>query len=247
MTAAVQRAAHRQRRADLLQLLLRGPASDPSRLAACGGARASPGLTRLRAQVVATALAVPLCHHAAAGGAAGDVGQAAWSLLGPLSALFLLPHPPRAAGALLAARSAALFVLAATQGRGAAATAGRTAGGGAGFQRAGNYCGAAALLFAAAAWVAYEGAPPPPPPPSRTNWTRLVPPPVLTGHVSSLLQCPPRPPAGSRCVRGRAQARARSAQLAEEEEALARQAVRTREMVFSIVPKDKEQVALPTP
>jgi hypothetical protein len=28
---------------------------------------------------------------------------------------------------------------------------------------------------------------PPPPPPSRTNRTRLVPPPVLTGHVSSLL------------------------------------------------------------
>ena len=28
--------------------------------------------------------------------------------------------------------------------------------------------------------------PPPPPPPSRTNWTRLVPLPVLTGHVSSL-------------------------------------------------------------
>ena len=27
---------------------------------------------------------------------------------------------------------------------------------------------------------------PPLPPPSRTNWTRLVPPPVLTGHVSSL-------------------------------------------------------------
>ena len=27
--------------------------------------------------------------------------------------------------------------------------------------------------------------PPPPPPPSRTDWTRLVPPPVLTGHVSS--------------------------------------------------------------
>jgi len=26
-----------------------------------------------------------------------------------------------------------------------------------------------------------------PPPPSRTNWTRLVPPPVLTGHASSLL------------------------------------------------------------
>jgi ATP-binding cassette subfamily C (CFTR/MRP) protein 1 len=25
-----------------------------------------------------------------------------------------------------------------------------------------------------------------PPPPSRTDWTRLVPPPVLTGHVSSL-------------------------------------------------------------
>jgi hypothetical protein len=29
---------------------------------------------------------------------------------------------------------------------------------------------------------------PPPPPPLRTNRTRLVPPPVLTGHVSSLLQ-----------------------------------------------------------
>ena len=28
---------------------------------------------------------------------------------------------------------------------------------------------------------------PPHPPPSRTDWTRLVPPPVLTGHVSSLL------------------------------------------------------------
>jgi ATP-binding cassette subfamily B (MDR/TAP) protein 1 len=30
-------------------------------------------------------------------------------------------------------------------------------------------------------------APPPPLPLSRTDWTRLVPPPVLTGHVSSLL------------------------------------------------------------
>ena len=30
-------------------------------------------------------------------------------------------------------------------------------------------------------------APPPPPPPSRTDWTCLVPPPVLTGHVSPLL------------------------------------------------------------
>jgi len=28
------------------------------------------------------------------------------------------------------------------------------------------------------------GQPPPPSPPSRTNWTRLVPPPVLTEHVS---------------------------------------------------------------
>jgi len=28
--------------------------------------------------------------------------------------------------------------------------------------------------------------PPPPPPPCRTNWTRLVPPPVLSGHVASL-------------------------------------------------------------
>ena len=36
------------------------------------------------------------------------------------------------------------------------------------------------------------------PPPSRTNWTRLVPPPVLTGHASSLLPSdvalPPVPP-----------------------------------------------------
>ena len=31
------------------------------------------------------------------------------------------------------------------------------------------------------------GCVPAPPPPSRTNWTRLIPPPVLTGHVSSLL------------------------------------------------------------
>ena len=27
----------------------------------------------------------------------------------------------------------------------------------------------------------------PPPPPSRTDWTRLVPPPVLNGHAASLL------------------------------------------------------------
>ena len=32
---------------------------------------------------------------------------------------------------------------------------------------------------------------PPPPPPSRTDWTRLVPPSVLTGHVSFLLAGPP--------------------------------------------------------
>ena len=31
-----------------------------------------------------------------------------------------------------------------------------------------------------------EGAPPPPPPPSRTDWTRLVPPSVLIGYVSSI-------------------------------------------------------------
>jgi hypothetical protein len=29
-----------------------------------------------------------------------------------------------------------------------------------------------------------HSSPPPPPSPSRTNWTRLVPPPVLIGHVS---------------------------------------------------------------
>jgi hypothetical protein len=48
-----------------------------------------------------------------------------------------------------------------------------------------------ACLFHPGAPVFHEGyksAPPPPlPPPSRTNWTRLVPPSVLTGHVSSLL------------------------------------------------------------
>jgi hypothetical protein len=31
----------------------------------------------------------------------------------------------------------------------------------------------------------YHVRPPPPAPPSRTDWTRLVPPPVLTGHASS--------------------------------------------------------------
>ena len=36
---------------------------------------------------------------------------------------------------------------------------------------------------------------PPLPPPSRTNWTRLVPPSVLTGHVSSL------PPQVAACAR----------------------------------------------
>ena len=41
----------------------------------------------------------------------------------------------------------------------------------------------------------------PPPPPSRTDWTRLVPPPVLTGHVSSLL------------IRVRARARAHPVRL----------------------------------
>jgi 2,3-bisphosphoglycerate-dependent phosphoglycerate mutase len=35
--------------------------------------------------------------------------------------------------------------------------------------------------------VEKHGAEQVPPPPSRTDWTRLVPPPVLTGHVSSLL------------------------------------------------------------
>ena len=33
--------------------------------------------------------------------------------------------------------------------------------------------------------LAAKCAPHPPPPPSCTDWTRLVPPPVLTGHVSS--------------------------------------------------------------
>jgi len=32
----------------------------------------------------------------------------------------------------------------------------------------------------------YKHEAPPPPPPSRTNWTRLVPPLVLSGHDSSL-------------------------------------------------------------
>jgi hypothetical protein len=37
-----------------------------------------------------------------------------------------------------------------------------------------------------------------PPPPSRTIWTRLVPPSVLTGHVSSEKDVPPHPPSPSR-------------------------------------------------
>jgi hypothetical protein len=41
--------------------------------------------------------------------------------------------------------------------------------------------------LAAAHGASGSAAQAPPPPPSRTNWTRLVPPPVLTGHVSSLL------------------------------------------------------------
>jgi len=36
-------------------------------------------------------------------------------------------------------------------------------------------------------WYGELPAIPRPPPPSRTDWTRLVPPPVLTRHVSSLL------------------------------------------------------------
>jgi hypothetical protein len=36
-------------------------------------------------------------------------------------------------------------------------------------------------------WLQVLAHPPPLPPPSRTNWTRLVPPPVLIGRVSSLL------------------------------------------------------------
>jgi hypothetical protein len=40
-----------------------------------------------------------------------------------------------------------------------------------------------------ARWGSPGGGPPPPPPsPSRTKWTRLVPPPVQSGHVSSILQ-----------------------------------------------------------
>jgi len=45
----------------------------------------------------------------------------------------------------------------------------------------------------------------PPPPPSRTNWTRLVPRPVLTGHVSGLHRGagPPRAPRPAPGARGR--------------------------------------------
>ena len=38
-----------------------------------------------------------------------------------------------------------------------------------------------------------EEVPPPPPPSPRTNGTRLVPPPVLTGHVSGMHQSPAAP------------------------------------------------------
>jgi hypothetical protein len=47
--------------------------------------------------------------------------------------------------------------------------------------------------------------PVPPPPPSRTNWTRLVPLPVLTGRVSSGAQDPPHVPAHHAGRRGRGQ------------------------------------------
>jgi hypothetical protein len=52
-------------------------------------------------------------------------------------------------------------------------------------------------------------APPFPSPPSRTNWTRLVPSPVLTGHVSSLP--PGAADAGARAGRGRSATSTRSA------------------------------------
>jgi hypothetical protein len=48
-------------------------------------------------------------------------------------------------------------------------------------------CAAAALLLGLSARFTAAEQHPPPPPPSRANWTRLVPPPVLTGRVSSLL------------------------------------------------------------
>ena len=46
---------------------------------------------------------------------------------------------------------------------------------------------------------------PPPPPPSRTDWTRLVPPPVLTGHVPGVERPPEvlaRPRLGLQCASG---------------------------------------------
>jgi hypothetical protein len=51
---------------------------------------------------------------------------------------------------------------------------------------AGREPGASAYsgVMAVAAGMASLGRCPPPPSPSRTNWTRLVPSPVLTGHVS---------------------------------------------------------------
>jgi hypothetical protein len=52
----------------------------------------------------------------------------------------------------------------------------------------------------ARAWALGASSPPPAPPlppPSRTNWTRLVPPSVLTGHVSSLLPYSPPPASGA--------------------------------------------------
>ena len=55
---------------------------------------------------------------------------------------------------------------------------------------AGGACGVSLAELVAApegAALVARCAAPTPPPPSRTNWTRLVPPSVLTGHVSSLL------------------------------------------------------------
>ena len=41
---------------------------------------------------------------------------------------------------------------------------------------------------------------PPPPPPFRTDWTRLVPPPVLTGHVSQHLHIIQHVPRAHHCI-----------------------------------------------
>ena len=70
----------------------------------------------------------------------------------------------------------------------------------------GSVAAAAGVLAPGDEVLEVDGVPPPPPLPSRTGWTRLVPPPVLIGHVSG-----GRRPRGHAARRGRQPLRDRRA------------------------------------